>query len=228
MASENMNVSKTNSREQVRKNYNKISRFYDYFAGIFEENFIKKGLGHLHLQKGETVLDIGFGTGIGLEKITRYIGEQGKAYGIDISPGMRGEAEKRLGKSGLDDIVELQLGDAVSLPWEGNKFDAVFMSFTLELFDKPEIPLVLSEARRVVKYGGRLGVVSLSKDHGQTIPMGIYEWLHQKFPRYLDCRPIYVEKSIKDAGFKIYQSQLHRIFGLPVAICAGKKAAAGN
>jgi ubiquinone/menaquinone biosynthesis C-methylase UbiE len=141
---------------------------------------------------------------------------------------MRDQAKKRLRKYGLDDHVELHLGDAVTLPWEGNKFDAVFMSFTLELFDTSEIPLVLSEARRVVKQGGRLGVVSLSKDYGQTIPMGIYEWLHQKFPGYLDCRPINVEKSIKDAGFEISHSEQHRLFGLPVAICVGKKTAAGN
>lgn len=61
-----------------------------------------------------------FEKGIGLEKIARHIEEHGKAYGIDIFPGMRDQAKKRIRKSGLDDHVELHPGDAVTLPCEGN------------------------------------------------------------------------------------------------------------
>ena len=221
------NAEISGNRVNVRHNYDKMSRFYDYFAGIFEENCISKGLEKLHLREGEKVLDIGFGTGIGLEKIAQNVGKSGKASGIDISQGMMDEAKKRLIKSGLDDHVELQLGDAAALPWKEDEFDAVFMSFTLELFETSEIPLVLKEVKRVIKYGGRVAIVSLSKDYGQTIPMSVYEWLHKKFPVYLDCRPINVEKSITDAGLEICHLEQHRLFGLPVAICVGEKTAAG-
>ena len=49
-------------------------------------------------------------------------------------------AEKRLARAGLSERVELRRGDATELPFEDNRFDASFMSFTLELFDTPTYP----------------------------------------------------------------------------------------
>jgi len=80
------------------------------------------------------------------------------------------------------------------------------MSFTLELFDTPEIPKVLAKIKRVLKPKGRLGVVSMSREDGKSLLLRLYEWAHKKFPQYVDCRPIYVAESIKDAGFEIKQS----------------------
>ena len=99
--------------------------------------------------------------------------------------------------------VEPNCGDALKMPYEDNKFDVVFMSFTLELFNTPEIPKFLYEIKRVLKPNGRLGVVSMPKEDGDSILLRVFEWIHKKFPQYVDCRPIYVEQSIKGAGFKI-------------------------
>ncbi|MCK5197651.1 MAG: class I SAM-dependent methyltransferase, partial [Spirochaetales bacterium] len=149
------------------------------------------------------------------------VGETGKIYGIDISSGMLKVAEKRLGKADLLNRVELTCGDAVSLPYQVDKFDAVFMSFTLELFDTSEIPIVLGEIRRVLKPGGRFGIVSMSKEDGESILVNLYEWAHRKFPKYADCRPIYVEQFIKDAGFKISVKKSLKLSGLPIEIVIG-------
>jgi len=129
--------------------------------------------------------------------------------------------KKRLKKAGLLDRVELTCGDAVKMPYEDNKFDKVFMSFTLELFDTPEILKVLDEIKRTLKLRGRLGVVSISKENGESRLLKLYEWAHKKFPQYADCRPIYVERSIKEAGFEIIYKEKIKLYGLPGEIIIG-------
>jgi demethylmenaquinone methyltransferase/2-methoxy-6-polyprenyl-1,4-benzoquinol methylase len=129
--------------------------------------------------------------------------------------------KKRLEKAGLLDRVDLYCGDATKMPYNEHKFDAVFMSFTLELFDTPEIPVILDEIKRVLKYDGRLGVVSMSREEGKSILFKVYEWAHKKFPNYADCRPIYVEQSLREAGIKIINRRKVKVFGLPLEIVIG-------
>jgi len=206
-------VSRT--KEEAKRSYDRISKYYDYLAGAFERKYAETALEYLSIGEGETVLEIGFGTGHCLKWIAKLIGQTGRAYGIDISSGMMEITRGRLEKAGLTDRVELYRGDAASLPFDNNTFDAVFMSFTLELFDTPEIPKVLEQIRRVLKPEGRLGVASMSKENGGSIFLRLYEWTHNKWPKYIDCRPIYVEQSLRDAGYKIKTKEKVRLLGLP-------------
>ena len=227
-----MNVSKMNSKyhqvlrvyrtkAQAKKSYDKISRFYDYFTGIFEKKYRNMAFERLNLERGEIVLEIGFGTGNCLKQMEEKVGEKGKVYGIDISSGMLEVSKKKLEEAGILDRVELYCGDALKMPYEDNKFDAVFMSFTLELFDTPEIPEVLSGIRRILKPEGRLGVVSMSKEDGGSVLLKLYEWMHRKFPGYADCRPIYVKQALENAGFRIKTREKVKLFGLPLEIVVG-------
>lgn len=209
------------TKVQAKESYDKISRFYDYFAGVFEKKYRNMTLERLDIKRGQTVLEIGFGTGHCLKQMAESVGEEGRVYGIDISSGMLEVSKRRLEEAGLLDRVKLYCGDALKMPYEDNKFDAVFMSFTLELFDTPEIPKVLDKIERVLKANGRLGVVSMSKEDGDSILLRMYEWIHKKFPKYADCRPIYIEQSIKDAGFEIEYKEKVKLFGLPGEIVIG-------
>ncbi len=206
------------SKEQAKKSYDKISRFYDLLVGMFEKKYRNMALERLSIYEGETVLEVGFGTGHCLEQIAKSTGEAGKAYGIDISSGMLEVTRKRLEKVNLIDRVELYCGDAMDLPYNDDKFDAIFCSFTLELFDTPEIPKVLYEIKRVLKPNGRFGLISMSKEDGNSIMIKLYEWIHKKFPKYADCRPIYVRQSLVDAGFMIKNTERVKMFGLPAEI----------
>ena len=94
------------------------------------------------------------------------------------------------------------------MPYEDSKFDAVYMASTLELFDTPDIPRVLNEIKRVLKPGGRLGVASLTKEGREgSLFVRFYEWLHRRIPKYANCRPIYVEKSVAEAGYQITNTE---------------------
>jgi ubiquinone/menaquinone biosynthesis C-methylase UbiE len=118
-------------------------------------------------------------------------------FGIDLSDGMQAQARERLEKERLNRSVELSCGDATQLLYPDASMDAVFISFTLELFDTLEIPHVLTECSRVLRAGGRIGVVALT-----GFAVEAYEWTHRHLPNLLDCHPIFVRRSLEEAGFR--------------------------
>ncbi len=210
----------TRSKEAARRSYDRMSRWYDGFAGS-EKKFADLGLALLDIQPGEQVLEIGYGTGYALLHLAKAAGDSGKVHGVDISEGMRRVAEERISKAGLGQRVELQSGDACSLPYPAHSFDAIFMCFTLELFDTPEIPVVLEECRRVLKSGGRLCVVSLMKENSWIVRL--YEWFHLRMPGTVDCRPIHPKTALELQGYTIHAMQVKRMWGLSVQIVMGRK-----
>jgi ubiquinone/menaquinone biosynthesis C-methylase UbiE len=212
------------TKEEAKRFYDKISRGYDYFTGAFERKHAERALEYLSINEGEAVLEIGFGSGHCLKRIVQSVGETGKACGIDISTGMLEVTKRRLGKAQLIDRVGLCCGDAAKLPYSDNAFDVIFVSFTLELFDTPEISKVLEEVKRVMMPTGRLGIASMSLESGKSAPLRLYEWAHKKWPRYVDCRPIYLEESLINAGYRIRSKEMTRMVGLPIEIIVAIKA----
>lgn len=213
----------TRTREQTRATYDRISHWYDPLEGYWEGKPKQVGLQKLGVASGEIALEIGFGTGHGILALARAVGESGKVYGIDLSPRMLQLTQARVDRQGLAARVVLKNDDATALPFDAGFFDAVFMSFVLELFDTPDIPHVLSECRRVLKTGGRIGVVSLSKTGRATWMRNLYEWGHEKFPSVLDCRPIFVQKALEAAGLRTRETTRMSLWGLPVDIVVGGK-----
>jgi ubiquinone/menaquinone biosynthesis C-methylase UbiE len=208
------------SRAQTKAYYDKISRFYGLLSNRSEAPLRKAGLDLLKASDGEKVLEIGFGPGLMLAALARAVGSRGRAFGIDLSEQMLQLAKKNLARSGLLDRCPLQRGDAAHLPYAADVMDAVFMSFTLELFDTPEIPIVLGECKRVLRPGGRIVVVGMSRERTHEPLVRFYEWTHKHFPNFVDCRPIYVREALEEAGFKI-QKALIRHMWLPVEIVLG-------
>ncbi len=209
------------TKEDAQATYNRLSSIYDLLAGSSEKPYREEGLKMLAVQPGEVVLEIGYGTGQALVQLASAVGPLGEVYGIDISPGMWEVARERIAGAGLAHQVALEVGDAAQLPFARDFFDAVFLSFTLELFDTPEIPQVLAECRRVLKSDGRLGVVSLAKAGRGNLAVQLYEWAHRQFPKFIDCRPIYVRAALEAAGFSIQGAKKRAMWGLPVTIVVG-------
>jgi demethylmenaquinone methyltransferase/2-methoxy-6-polyprenyl-1,4-benzoquinol methylase len=190
----------TRSKEQAKATYDGLSRSYDLLAGGFERRHRDAAARKLQPQEGDVVLEVGFGTGHSVLELARAVGRTGKVYGIDISQGMLNIAQSRVDHAGVSDRVALKCGDALYLPFEAAFFDGIFISFTLELFDTPEIPLVLAECKRVLRTRGRICVVALSKKGEPSAMTRLYEWFHERLPDYVDCRPIFVEIALEKAG----------------------------
>lgn len=214
----------TRTKSQARSTYNRLSRWYDLLAGGFEGKFRDTGLGRLAPGPGEIVLEVGFGTGHSIVAMAERVGESGKVCGIDLAEGMIDVTHSRVVRAGLTGRVLLVQGDAVRLPYATGLFDGVLMTFTLELFDTPEIPLVLAECRRTLRQGGRIVVVALSQRGGPNVMTRLYEWAHEKLPQYVDCRPIPVQESLQDVGFHILRVDGCSLFGLCVELVLAEKS----
>jgi len=195
------------SKDETRAFYDKIARVYDLLAEHSEAPVRGAGLHMLEVQPGQ-----------------RAVGARGQVCGIDLSEKMREISYARLEDQGLAARVELHCGDALHLPYPDQSMDGVFMSFTLELFDTPEISLVLGECRRVLRTGARIVVVGMSRVVPEGLVMGVFEWTHRHFPNYLDCRPILVRQALEDAGFRIVAAETVKMWVNVEIVCGVKEA----
>ncbi len=224
-----MSAPPVSRHESNRAFYDRISGAYDLIADASERAARRAGLELLEVQPGERVLEIGFGTGNEILELAAKVGPGGAVCGVDISPGMMAVAQRKLRKAKPAAPVDLRLADARQLPFAGAAFDVAYSSFTLELFSDGDIPRVLAELRRVLRGGGRLGIVAMAKPAtGDAVSFleRTYEWLHRHFPHFVDCRPIDVGGALSAGGFLVVRKTDLEICTLPVAAVAAIKPAA--
>ena len=112
------------SKDQTRAFYNKISRVYDLLSERSEAPMRKAGLELLRARAGESVLEIGFGTGHSLVALAKAVGPKSTVFGLDLSDKMLQRAKVNLAKLNLLERVRLRCADATQLPYEANSLDA--------------------------------------------------------------------------------------------------------
>ena len=209
------------SKVAARRAYDRMSSVYDWLTGA-EAHMRDRLLRMAGIGGGERILDLGTGTGSALIELARRTGSGGFVLGLDLSPGMLARAKKRIAGTETRGIGLIQ-GDASDLPLLSGGLDAVMMSFALELFDTPEIPGVLAECERVLRPGGRIVVGSLATRPHRGAMVRAYEWLHDRIPAWLDCRPIPVRHLLTGSGFRLEAVEERLLWGLPVDLVVARR-----
>ena len=115
--------------------------------------FGEAALDRLGIAPGQSVLDVGCGTGETLLSIVRRLGGQGSVVGVDLSRPMLARARERTRELALVELIE---ADASAHPF-GQRFDALFSRFGVMFFAEPV--LALRALRRALRAPGRLGFV---------------------------------------------------------------------
>lgn len=122
-----------------------------------ERAFRGKVLDLARLAAGESVLDVGCGTGTLAIAAKRRVGPTGAAHGVDASPEMLVRAEKKSKKAGVEIFFRLALAE--SLPFNDGQFDVVLSTVMLHHLPHKARLQCVREIRRVLKPAGRVLVV---------------------------------------------------------------------
>jgi ubiquinone/menaquinone biosynthesis C-methylase UbiE len=145
------------------------------------------------IEPGQSVLDVGCGTGALAIAAKRRVGAGGRVCGIDASSEMIARAREKARKAGLE--VSFEAGVIESLPFADGTFDVVTATIMLHHLPEDVRRLGLREIRRVLKPGGRLFVVDFGGDaHGR------HGWAHRRHHRDFDIRKVIPE--VSDAGMR--------------------------
>jgi protein-L-isoaspartate(D-aspartate) O-methyltransferase len=108
------------------------------------------------LKPGNSVLEIGFGSGILLAYAKEMVGPKGKVAGIEISPDVYIFGKRNLERAGYDKKVQLMSGD-VSRAVGKDKFDRIFVSATAPEVPKPLIGMLKPEGMIIAPVGDKYG-----------------------------------------------------------------------
>lgn len=204
----------------AQKNYDRLSRWYDRLTGHTEDAVREVGIALLGVQPDEHVLEVGCGTGKGLALLAD---RSTHVHGVDVSVGMIRMARRRVRDAALSERVVISSGDALHLPYRSEWLDAIFMCFTLELFTPAGMFCALAECGRVLRNGGRIGVVAMALPAQMNLMTRLYLLAHQLLPHTVDCCPINLASVLTRAGYGIRTLQSRGLWGLTVQVLVAEK-----
>ena len=180
--------------------YDKLSRFYDLWAGLTETKARRLALQMADIQDGSTVLEVAAGTGLAFEQIVRR-NPQGKNVGIDLSSGMLAKARKRL-SNGKHENYSLTQGTANALALPDGSIDVLVNGYMFDLIPFETMDDILQEFKRVLKPSGKLVMVNMTV--GRGFSSTLYERIYRLFPKAMGgCRGVVLSERLQRLGFRV-------------------------
>lgn len=155
---------------------------YDYmveFLSLGKERAMRRMTVDLaRLQPGESVLDVGCGTGALTRLARERVGESGNVYGIDAAPQMIAVARRKAARCNLE--IDFQVGLIEQLAFPDDSFDVVLSSLMMHHLPEELKRQGLAEIARVLKPGGRLLVLDIQPKQSQSDQSRIRRHMQQR------------------------------------------------
>jgi ubiquinone/menaquinone biosynthesis C-methylase UbiE len=188
--------------------YERHAASYDHDTGHFN-NFRKRAVSALRLRPGDTVLDVGCGTGMCFPEIQDRIGRSGRLIAVERSREMLDKAMQRAAQRGWDNVIPIntaaaEFDAAVSV-------DAVLLCATHDVLRSPS---ALANVFRHLRPGARVVATGGKWAAPWLWPLNVLVWqLHAPYVSSFDgfdrpwrnlqvhCRDLHVRKIGWDTGF---------------------------
>ncbi|TFG66354.1 MAG: methyltransferase domain-containing protein [Gemmatimonadales bacterium] len=157
------------SRSQLQALYRRRAKRYDvtanlyYLIGFREHRVRRKAVNGLRLKPGDTVVEIGCGTGLNFALLHNQVGQDGRIIGVDMTPAMLAQARERAARHGWSNI-DLVTCDAAE--FEFPEVDGILSTFALTLV--PEFDEVIRRGASRLSPGGRWAIADFRMPSGRT------------------------------------------------------------
>jgi ubiquinone/menaquinone biosynthesis C-methylase UbiE len=208
------------THQEIVRKYNLIASVYDVFGILMESKARKRAIEIAAIRNGEKVLEVAFGTGLNLVEILKR-NPKGWVDGIDVSEKMLEKTVKRISRIGQKNFT-LHLGDCRQLPFEDGTFDVLMNQYLLDILPVDDFLPLLNEFHRVLKHGGRLVLVHMTK--GEKWVNQIYEGIYKlKPPLLAGCRGVLSQPFLEKIGLKDFRREFISQFGFPSEVIQGVK-----
>lgn len=170
--------------EYVRSLFDAIARRYDLMNVIMTFGLVSRwqryAVSKLGLKPGAEAIDVCCGTAELAILMKTAAGPQGRIWGLDFSSDMLAVADAKIARLGLANDIHLVQGDALALPFPDNNFDGAISGFALR--NVIDIPKTIAEMTRVVKPGGRVVTLEMSKPKTPLLREGHHFYLYHVVP----------------------------------------------
>lgn len=146
----------TDFKQRDAASYDDVTDAFDRYTERFTGGIAERVVSLANPAPGESVLDVGCGTGVVSFAAARRLTGRGRLVGIDLSDGMLRAASAKAARLGIAGKVEFRKMDAEALDLPDASFDVALSLFALRHFPHPDA--ALAQMHRVLRPGGRLVV----------------------------------------------------------------------
>lgn len=173
-----------NKEEYVHAIFSSIAHRYDLLNTTLSFNRDKYwrrfAVAKTGLKPGGKGLDVCCGTAMFTIEQAKVVGSSGKVVGLDFCENMLARGAENVKKTKYKDYIELVQGNAIDLPFANNSFDCATIGFALR--NVPDIRKTIEEMKRVVKPGGKVVSLELSKPSAPVFKQAYYLYFNHIVP----------------------------------------------